>query len=493
MSQHAQGMGPRHSSGVARSAPGYLVPPVPGRHRIREELARLTRLALPLALASSGQATMGLVDAAVCGRDGAVVLAGTGLGNALFFAATVFAMGLMLGVDPMVAQAVGAGDLRGARRMLWQGTWLALAAGTAVAVPLAFAPLALEPLGIGHDVAREASGFLWARLPGLPPLLFFFAAKAYLQGLGRTRAVLAAAAVANVLNLLLDLLFVFGGASLPPWAGPLRALPALHAAGAALSTTFVTVAQGLVLAWAVRRVPVPGGAAGLRRPARRDLARALRVGVPIGLHMGAEVGVFALVGFLAGRLGQAPLAAHEIAIALAGTTFTFAIGIGNAASVRVGWAIGARDTPAARRAGLTAFGAGAAVMSLSALAFVLFPGALARAMTDDASVIAVAAPLLRVAAAFQVFDGVQGVGAGVLRGAGDTRYTFAANMVGHWLIGFPVAIALGVLGPLGITGLWWGLAAGLAAVAAGLLGRFLRLSAREIAPIVDRAAGAVEG
>jgi multidrug resistance protein, MATE family len=460
---------------------------VPGRHRIRDELGGLARLAVPLALASAGQATMGLVDAAVCGRAGAAVLAGVGLGNALFFAASVFAMGVMLGLDPLVAQAFGAGDARAARRLLWQGTWLALAAGSLLAISLAFAPLALEPLGIAPGIAREASAFLWWRLPGLPPLLFFYAAKSYLQGLGRARAVLAAAAVANVLNFLLDLLLVFGGGALPPWTGPLRAIPALGAGGAALSTTLVTVAQGGVLALAVRWTPVPAGAAGLRRPARAELAQALRVGIPIGLHTGAEVGVFALVGFLAARVGQAPLAAHEIAIALAATTFTFAIGIGNAASVRVGWAVGARDTPAARRAGLTAFAAGAGVMSVSALTFFAFPGALARAMTDDPAVLAVAAPLLRVAAAFQIFDGIQGVGAGVLRGAGDTRYTFAANIVGHWLIGFPIALALGVFGPLGVTGLWWGLAAGLAAVAAGLLGRFLRLSARDIAPLVDRA------
>lgn len=463
------------------------------RHRILLELANLARLAIPLSVASAGQATMGLVDAAVCGRAGAVALAGTGLGNALFFAAAIFAMGLTMGLDPLVSQAFGAGDLRAARRLVWQGSWLALAAGVLVAVPLAFAPLALEPLGIGHAVAREASRFLWARLPGLPPLLFFYAAKSYLQGLGLTRAVVLSTVLANALNFLLDLLLVFGGASLPAWAGPLRDIPPLGAGGSALGTTIVTFAQGLVLAIAVRQVSVPGGPAGLRAPARRELAQAVRVGVPIGLHMGAEVGIFALVGFLAGRLGQAPLAAHEIAISLAATTFTVALGIGNAASVRVGWAVGARDTPAARRAGLTAFAAGGGVMSLSALAFLAFPHGLSRLMTDDAAVVAVAAPLLRVAAAFQVFDGIQAVGAGVLRGAGDTRYTFAANMVGHWLFGLPVALAAGLFGGLGVTGLWWGLAAGLAAVAVGLLVRFLRLSAREIAPLVERAPGAAAG
>jgi len=151
----------------------------------------------------------------------------------------------------------------------------------------------------------------------------------------------------------------------------------------------------------------------------------------------------------------------------------------------VGWAVGAGDGRAARRAGLTALGAGAAIMALPAAAFLLAPQALARAMSDDPLVVAAAPPLLLVAAAFQICDGIQGVGAGVLRGAGDTRFTFAANMVGHWLVGLPVAIGLGVGLRLGVTGLWWGLCAGLSAVAVALLSRFWRISARPIPRLAD--------
>jgi MATE family multidrug resistance protein len=464
-----------------------------GRHPIRSELLSLARLALPLAVASAGQATMGLVDTAVCGRAGAVVLAGTGLGNALFFAIAVFGRGLMMGLDPLISQAFGAGDPRRARRLLWQGTWLALLTGALLAVPCALAALALRPLGIEEAVALQAGRFVWVRAPSLPAFLFFVAARSYLQGLGLTRAVVVSTVIANALNLLLDLLFVFGGAALPPWAGPLRAIPPMGSAGSALSTALVTVVQALLLALAARAVSIDGGAAGLRRPSRSALLQAARAGLPVGLHMGAEVGVFALVGFLAARLGRDALAAHQVAIALASTTFTFTVGIGSAAAVRVGWAVGARDTVGARRAGLTAFGAGAGVMSISALAFLLFPAALARLMTDDASVLRAATPLLVVAAVFQISDGVQGVGAGVLRGASDTRYTFKASMIGHWLVGFPIAIALGILGPFGVTGLWWGLCAGLSAVAAGLFGRFLRLSSREIVPLAGRAPRSAEG
>ena len=450
---------------------------------LRAEIAGLARLALPLGVASTGQALMGLVDTAVCGRAGAAVLGGTGLGNAIFIAAAVFGTGLMMGLDPLVAQAFGAGDPRTARRWLWQGTWLALCVGAALAVPVALAPLALRPLGIDADVANQASRFLWVRAPSLPAALVFVVGRSYLQGLGLTRAVVVSTVVANVVNLLADLLFVFGGASLPAWTGPLRAVPPMGSAGSALATAVVTVIQMLVIAAAVRALPAPGGVSGLRRPVARDVARAARVGLPVGLHMGAEVGVFALVGVLAARLGPDPLAAHQIAIALASVSFTVAVGIGQAGAVRVGWAVGAGDTPAARRSGLVALGSGAAWMALSGVLLLLFPRTLARLMTDQAAVIATTTPLLLVAAVFQVSDGVQAVGAGVLRGAGDTRFTFLANMVGHWAIGLPAALALGVLRGGGVTGLWWGLCLGLSAVAAALLLRFLRLSSRPIAPL----------
>jgi MATE family multidrug resistance protein len=199
--------------------------------------------------------------------------------------------------------------------------------------------------------------------------------------------------------------------------------------------------------------------------------------------MGAEVGVFALVGVLAGRLGQMPIAAHQVAISLASFTFCFAIGIGNAGSVRVGWAIGARDTAAARRSGLVAFATGATIMTLSAVCFWLAPRQLAALLSDRPDVIAASVPLLAVAAAFQISDGIQAVGSGVLRGAGDTRFAFAANFVGHYAIGLPIAIALGLWWSRSVIGLWWGLCAGLTAVAVALLSRFWRLSSREIVPL----------
>lgn len=453
----------------------------------RAEIGPLVRLALPLAAAQGGQALMGVVDTAVVGRAGPLPLAATGLGNALFIAIAVFGLGVVLGLDPLVSQAVGADERGRARRLLWQGVWLSLGLSAALAVPSAFAPLALEPLGVEPAVAREAGRYLVGRLVGLPFFLLYFAGRGYLQALGAPRPILVSTIVANVANVPLDLLLVFGGASLPVWAGPLRAIPALGAAGAAIASSLCSALQVAILARAATAMVPPGSARVSRRPDARDLRAAVRVGVPVGLHMGAEVGIFALVGLFAARLGEIPLAAHQIAIAVASLTFTVALGFGSAGSVRVGWAVGARDQEGARRAGLTAFGAGAAFMSVAALAFLSFPGAIARTMTDDPAVVAAAVPLLRVAAIFQISDGVQGVGAGVLRGVGETRFTFLANVIGHWALGFPAALLLGFTLGMGVTGLWWGFVLGLSSVAAALLARFLRIASREIVPLAQAA------
>jgi MATE family multidrug resistance protein len=448
-----------------------------------EELRALVRLAAPFALAQGGQALMGLVDTAVVGRAGAIQLAGTALGIGLFFAISVLGIGATMGLDPLISQAVGARQPERARRLVWQGIWLALLGTAVLALPMIASPLAFPLFGIGPRVQHEATRFLYWRIPGLLPLLLFFAQRSYLQAKGRAAALLWNAIWANAINAALDFLFVFGGAGLPKWT-LLHWVPAMGAAGAALSTDLCTLAQVLGLAWTIRAIRV-GELHDLLRPMIADLRRTLRVGVPIGLHMGAEVGVFALAGLFAGHFGATSLAAHQIALQYGSLSFCFAIGIGNAGSVRVGWAVGAGKPEAARRSGLTAFVAGIGFMSFSALVFFTLPALLARGMTSEASVVSATVPLLAVAAVFQLSDGVQGVGAGVLRGLGDSHFTFYANVLGHYAIGLPVALYLGFTRALGITGVWWGLCVGLTAVAIALVSRFWRLSARGVTALAE--------
>lgn len=459
-------------------------------HRLLAELRQLLRLAAPLAAIHAGNQLMSLVDVAVVGRLGAASLAGVGLANGIFFSLSILGMGVMMGLDPLVSQALGAGDPARARRHLWQGVWLALAVTLALAIPISLAPALLEPFGIEHAAAHEARTYLGIRLLGLYPMLLFVGVRAYLQAHGITRPMFLSMLAANVLNAVADVLLVFGGSVLPAWAGSLRDLPGYGVAGAAAATTICTVFQLAFVGGALRSVQAPGFTPGMRWPSVPDLRRALRVGLPIGLQMAAEVGIFALAGFLIGRMGTGLLAAHQIALTLASLTFTVAVGIGAATSVRVGRAVGAGDTPGARLAGKAGIIGGGAWMSISALLFLIFPATLAGILTDQADVIERAVPLLMIAAVFQISDGLQAVGSGALRGAGDTRYPFVANVLGYYVIALPVGLVLGEVLGLGAIGLWWGLCLGLTIVAAALVRRFLRISAGTIAPLADDGAAA---
>jgi len=420
---------------------------------------------------------------AVVGRLGAVPLAAVGLANGLFFTISTIGVGVMFGLDPLVAQALGAGEPQRARRLLWQGVWLAFMVGLILSVPVLLAPLVLVPFGIAPDVAAEATDYLHLRLIAMVPMMLFMGLRSYLQSVRVTSPLVVSAILANVLNLILDWVFVLGGAQVPFFGEWLAFIPSYGASGAAIATVGCTLLQVFVLALGIRKVKVAGFGAGDRRWVSADLRRAVRVGLPVGLQLGAEVGIFALAGFLAGRIGAEALASHQIALTLASLSFTVAVGIGSAGGVRVGLAIGAGDVEGTRRAGLTAFAAGGGFMAFSALLFLLAPTVVAGLVTDKPELMEAAVPLLAVAALFQLSDGLQGVGSGVLRGAGDTRFTFLANVAGHYLVGLPVALVLGVFGGLGVTGLWYGLAAGLTMVAAALLLRFIRISGRPIRPI----------
>ena len=431
----------------------------------------MLRLAVPFAAAQAGSQLMGVVDVAVLGRYGARELAGAGLANAVFFACTIIGIGTLVGIDPLMSQALGAGDRARARHVMWQGLWLSLAITGVLTIVLITVTLALARTGAKPELIEPAQTYLWFRIAGLWPMLAFNPLRSYLQANGITRPMVTSMVIANVVNLGGDVALVFGVGPIPP----------LGVAGAAIATVICLVLQLAILCIAVRRVHVDAHVD--HRWHSDEIVRALKVGVPVGLQMGAEVGVFALVGVLAARLGTLDLAAHQLTINLASFTFTVALGVASAGAVRVGIGIGARDAAATRFAGHTAFFGGAAFMAVSALMFLLFPRAITRLVTDQENVIAAALPLMLVAAVFQLSDGVQAVGAGVLRGAGDTKYAFVANLIGHWLIGLPIALFLGFRQKLGIVGLWWGLCVGLTAVAILLFVRFEKISRSEIAPV----------
>ncbi|MCU1245628.1 MAG: Multi antimicrobial extrusion protein [Acidobacteria bacterium] len=455
------------------------------RPLFRSELRQLCKLAVPLTAAQAGNQLMGVVDVAVVGRLGAMEVAATGLAHAIYFSMAIVGMGIIYGVDPIISQAVGAGDPIRARRMFWQGVWLSLLVTGVLSIALLAVPHFLPLTGVKQELWAPTASVLVVRTFGLAPFLLFLVARAYLQAHGITRPMLTSMIVSNIFNFVTDLYFVFGGTILPLWCGPLRKMPALGVTGAALSTTLGTFLQLAIVLGAVNRLKLPPHEhAPVHLWEWPKVRHALRVGFPVGLQMGAEIGVFAFVGLLAGRLGTLDLAAHQLVLTLASFTYTVALGVSSAGSVRVGLAVGARNQAATRAAGYATLALGAAVGLFNASLFALFPQPLARIITDQQAVIAASVPLFLVAAVFQLSDGIQGVGAGVLRGAGDTRFSLAANLLGHWLIGLPIALYLGFYRHMGVVGLWWGLCAGLTVVAILLFHRFEKLSANEIAPML---------
>ncbi|MBS1153920.1 MAG: efflux family protein, partial [Myxococcaceae bacterium] len=326
---------------------------------LRDELKALFRLATPLGLAQAGQALMGLVDTAVVGRLSDVAQGAVGLGNGLFFAFATVGIGVMLAFDPLISQAVGAGHLARARTLYWQSCWMAVIAGVVLAGPLWLSPLLLEPFGVDPAVAQGAAEYVAWRVPQLMGFLLFMGARSYLQSNGRATAIVVSMLLANLANLGLDILLVFGAGPIPP----------LGIAGASIATTVCSWLQLGVLALVLGRAPEGSS----RKLDLAVIKQALALGIPIGLQMLAEVGVFVLAGIFAGRLGRTSVAAHQIAITWASFSFCFSVGIGSAAATRVGWAIGAGEAAAARRSGLVAIAAGTAWMTASALVFLLVP------------------------------------------------------------------------------------------------------------------------
>ena len=411
-------------------------------------------LAAPVVVAELGWITMGMVDTLMVGRLGPEAIGAVGLGSAVFIAVGIFGLGMLLGLDTLVSQAFGAGRLDECHRWLLHGVVLALVLGVPTTALLFWLGATLQGWGMDPEVLRLTRPYLdvvaWSGLP----LLLYFAFRRYLQGLGVVRPIMLTLIGANLLNVVANWVLIFGhfGA------------PALGVAGAAWATVIsrVGMAAALFAAIVYRERDRRSGLfdTPLTIEAGR-LRRLIALGAPAAGQLTLEVGVFAASSALASRMLPASLAAHQIAINLIGFTYMIPLGLASAGAVRVGHAIGRGDAGGASRAGWTALLFGAVFMILAAVAFTTIPGVLIGAFTADSRVLEIGVTLLAVAAIFQLFDGLQGVGTGVLRGLGDTRTPMFWNLAGHWAIGLPIGYTLAFHFGLGVIGLWWGLSSGL--------------------------------
>jgi MATE family multidrug resistance protein len=433
--------------------------------RMRQELSAAVRLATPVTLVQLGVMLMGVIDAMMLGHVSAEALAAGALGNIATFPLLIFGAGVLSALDPLVAQAHGAGDREAISAHLQRGTILALALSVPIGLLIAqvepFLHWAGEPDAIVGNASIFARGLIW----GLPAFFLFFAFRQTLQAMSMVRPTVVAIVVGNLINAAGNWILIFGHLG----------APALGVAGSAYSTSFSRWAMFAWFLW-VARAALGATWRGLTREAL-DLKRhvhLLRIGIPIGVHQAGEILFFATLALLVGRMGVVTLAGHHIAINLASLSFMVPLGIGGAAATRVGNAIGRGDMPGARHAAAACLALGAGAMLVFAILFALFPGALARLYTNDPRVIAMVGLLLPIAAAFQVFDGIQTVGGGILRGAADTTFSAALAVVGFWIIGLPAGWYLAFHAGQGAVGLWWGMTVGLAAVSLFLVTRIVQ-------------------
>ncbi len=441
----------------------------------RDDLGDLFRLALPVVAVQVGLMAMGVVDTLMVGRVSANDLAAVAMGHLYFFAMAVFGMGVLFALDPVVSQAVGAADRVAIARGVQRGGVLAIGMALVAMVLLVPAGPALTLFRQPPEVVPVATRYVHGLIPGVLPFYLFIVLRQSLQAMGRVRAILSTVIAANLVNVFLNWILIFGNLGAPP----------LGAVGSAWATTgsrwFMMVGL-LALGWPLLAPSL--------RPLRRDalaakpLVRLLRVGAPVGGQQFLEFGVFGAAGLLMGLLGAIALASHQVALQLAALTFMVPLGVAQATSVLVGQAVGRGDAPGARRASGAGLLIGVGFMTLTAILFLAFPDLLSRAFSDDAPVIATAAVLLPIAGVFQVFDGIQVVAAGALRGVGDTRVPMILNLVGFWFVGLPVSAALGLWLEGGPAGIWWGLAIGIGVVAVLLSHRIRRRFGRELRRLV---------
>jgi multidrug resistance protein, MATE family len=431
----------------------------PTRQGLARELRPMLALAGPVVLAELGWIAMGIVDTLMVGRLGPEAIGAAGIGTNTFIAVAVFGMGLLLGLDTLVSQAFGARRIDECHRWLVHGIALAIVLTVPITLVVRLLVWSLDYWRLDARVLPLTRDYLGVVAWSVAPLLLFAGFRRYLQATNVVRPVMFALVSANLINALVNWILIFGKLGAP--AMGVRGAAWATVAARAYMTLFLlgTIAyrEWHTASWFPIHLEMP------------RFRRLLALGFPAASQISLEVGVFATATALAGRLAPASLAAHQISLNLAAATFMVPYGVSSAGAVRVGQAVGRRDPAGVSNAGWTALALGVGFMVTAAAAFMGIPRLLLGAFTADQSVVDIGVRVLRVAAVFQIFDGVQGVATGILRGLGDTRSPMIWNLAGHWLFGLPVGYTLCFALGFGVVGLWTGLSIGLIFVAIVLI------------------------
>jgi len=441
----------------------------------KRELAAMVTLAIPVVLSELGWMAQGVVDTIMVGSLGPASIGAVALGNALFYTPSLFGIGLLLGLDTVVAQAFGRKDFDDCHRWLAQGIYLALGIVPILMILIALASIGLGHFGITPEVATPAAAYLGVLNWSLLPLLIYGASRRYLQGVGQVKVITLTYVAANLLNWAGNWALIYGHLG----------FPAMGVRGSALSTVIARIMMALSLlgfAWRYERKRGHPLFQHWAAPRLVRIRKLIQLGLPAAGQITLEVGAWNTATMAAGWLTPIALATHQIAINYASITYMVPLGVSAAAAVSVGHAVGAGDKARARRAGWLGLALGVGFMFLAGVVFLVAPRPLIELFTHDPQVLAVGPSLLWIGAAFQIFDGVQTVCTGALRGLGETRAPMFANLIGYWVLGLPLGFILCFLLKWGVYGMWIGLTVALIFISTVLLYRWNKDSNTLCAP-----------
>ncbi|MDZ7624441.1 MAG: MATE family efflux transporter [Ignavibacteriaceae bacterium] len=432
---------------------------------IKRHIASTFQLAYPVIIGQLGIIMMGVVDSLMVGKLGAAPLAAASLGNGMAFIIMIIGIGVSYAVTPLVAIAVGAGKMEDCGVYFRQSLLVNSVFSIFIAIIIYFAADLIQYLDQPEDVQIQATSYM--KILGLSavPLLLFQSYKQFIEGLSVMRPAMIITLIANLVNAFTNWLLIFGNLG----------FPALELNGAGWATFASRIFMALLLMGFVmknkffKQYDVSFHYRSINLPVIKKI---LSLGLPSGFQYFFEVGAFAFAVVMVGWLGTAQLAAHQIALNLASISFMAVLGISVAGSIRVGNAVGMKDIAETRRAGFTASLMGASIMFVAGIIFILGRNFLPTLYVNDEVVISYASSLLVIAALFQLSDGTQAVGIGILRGLTDVKIPTAITFIAYWIVGLPVGYLLGFNLEMGVQGVWIGLLLGLTTSAVLLTLRF---------------------
>ncbi|MDN5216604.1 MATE family efflux transporter [Fulvivirgaceae bacterium BMA12] len=431
----------------------------------KEHFKKNFSLAYPVMLSQMGQVMVGVADSVMVGRVGVEPLAAASLSNSIFGVIMMFGIGVSYAITPLVAQADGAGDHRENAILLKHGLFVNMSVSVVLFLLLMTATQVMHLLNQPEEVVALAVPYLTIIACSLLPFMLFQTFRQFCEGLSLTQPPMYITLAANLLNIALNYIFIFGKLGLEPMG--------LVGAGWATLISRILMGLGIVgYVWLAQRFKQHLTGFSLVKIAMGRIKKLLNLGIPAGLQFIFEVGAFATAAVMAGWLGAEPLAAHQIAINLSSISYMMATGISAASTIRIGNQMGRKNIPMLIKAGRSSFIMGASFMAFCGLVFIIGKNVLPALYIDEQSVVIIAASLLVIAAFFQISDGLQVVALGTLRGMEDVKIPTLITLVAYWVVGLPTSYLLGFPGQFGIQGIWYGLLIGLSLSAIMLLLRF---------------------